>query len=273
MEKCKMLVNRANSTMFRDIFMNCPDDFVCLSTSNYWDDVKGHLRVYEPEVFTYVLEEDDDQWLSLFKNIKESLNFSKTPIVVVTTEELYKNFDTNILNYIDHVLLRPITVGNLFIEVKSFLNAKKLEEERARIAAEEEAARKAAGPVISSASATGKTVLVVDDDKNVLKLLKAVLEPTYSVVTMIAGKMAEKYLETRKCDLILLDYQMPGETGPEVFEKIKQIDLAKDIPIVFLTGVADREKIAEVLRLKPQGYLLKPIDAEKLFDTIERIIG
>ena len=65
---------------------------------------------------------------------------------------------------------------------------------------------------------------------------------------------------------------MPGETGPEVFAKIKEIESAKDIPIVFLTGVADKEKIADVLRLKPQGYLLKPIDTERLFTTLERVM-
>ena len=118
-----------------------------------------------------------------------------------------------------------------------------------------------------------KNILVVDDDKNVLKLLKAVLEDKYNVSTMITGKMAEKFLETRPCDLILLDYEMPVENGPAVFKKIKNMENAKDIPIIFLTGVADKEKITEVLMLKPQGYLLKPIDTDKLLNTIENIVN
>lgn len=90
---------------------------------------------------------------------------------------------------------------------------------------------------------------------------------------MITGKMAEKFLETRPCDLILLDYEMPVENGPAVFKKIKNMESAKDIPIIFLTGVADKEKITEVLMLKPQGYLLKPIDTDKLLNTIENIVN
>ena len=103
------------------------------------------------------------------------------------------------------------------------------------------------------------------------KLLKAALEPDYVVTTMISGKMAIKFLKTKTPDLIFLDYQMPVEDGPEVFKNIRALDSSKDVPIVFLTGVADRSKIANVLMLKPQGYLLKPIDIERVNETIHRI--
>ena len=47
---------------------------------------------------------------------------------------------------------------------------------------------------------------------------------------------------------------------------------AANIPVVFLTGVSDRKKIQEVLSLKPQGYVLKPINMDKLFETIYKLI-
>lgn len=46
----------------------------------------------------------------------------------------------------------------------------------------------------------------------------------------------------------------------------------KNIPVVFLTGVADREHITAVLELKPEGYLLKPIEQQRLLDTIEKVL-
>mgnify|MGYP003293539831 CR=1 FL=1 len=98
------------------------------------------------------------------------------------------------------------------------------------------------------------------------------LEEKYNVTTMINGRMAERFLESKTCDLILLDYEMPIENGPEVFRELRMRENSKDIPIVFLTGVADTAKIAEVLRLKPQGYLLKPIEMERLFETIDKIL-
>ena len=66
---------------------------------------------------------------------------------------------------------------------------------------------------------------------------------------------------------------MPVENGPAVLEKLRANPATRDIPVVFLTGVSDREKIQEALVLKPQGYLLKPIDREKLLEVIHKVIG
>lgn len=118
-----------------------------------------------------------------------------------------------------------------------------------------------------------KHILVVDDDPLMLKLLKDHLHNEFDVATAVSGKIAIKFLERKKTNLILLDYEMPGETGPEVLEKLRANDATKDIPVIFLTGVSEREKIQEALGLKPQGYLLKPIDHEKLLDSILKVIG
>ena len=49
------------------------------------------------------------------------------------------------------------------------------------------------------------------------------------------------------------------------------MEYAKDIPVVFLTSVQDRQHIAEVLQLKPAAYLLKPANADTIYDTIDKI--
>ena len=71
--------------------------------------------------------------------------------------------------------------------------------------------------------------------------------------------------------MVLLDYEMPGESGPEVFLNLRTRPALKDVPIVFLTGVTDAERVKEVLALQPQGYLLKPIDKEKLMTKVKSI--
>lgn len=118
-----------------------------------------------------------------------------------------------------------------------------------------------------------KHVLVVDDDSGVLKLVKSYLSNQYDVATAKSGKVAMKFLETKKTDLVLLDYEMPEENGPQVMAKIRANEKTKNLPIVFLTGVVDKEKIQEVLLMKPQGYLLKPIDLVKLISTVKGVIG
>lgn len=113
----------------------------------------------------------------------------------------------------------------------------------------------------------------MDDDSGVLKLVKSYLSNQYDVATAKSGKVAMKFLETKKTDLVLLDYEMPEENGPQVMAKIRANEKTKTSPIVFLTGVVDKEKIQEVLLMKPQGYLLKPIDLVKLISTVKGVIG
>lgn len=118
-----------------------------------------------------------------------------------------------------------------------------------------------------------KHVLVVDDDPMILKLIKEHLKDTYNVGTAINGSLALKFLETKKTDLILMDYEMPGQTGAEVLEQIRNNPATAALPVVFLTGVSSREAISKVMSLKPQGYMLKPIDRDTLLQTIAKKIG
>lgn len=136
-----------------------------------------------------------------------------------------------------------------------------------------EAPEPGAGAAQPGQEAVRQHILVVDDAPLMLKMLKQHLHEDYDVATAVSGKIAIKFLERKKTDLILLDYEMPGENGPEVLAKLRANEATKDIPVVFLTGVSEREKIQEALEMRPQGYLLKPIDHEKLLDTIKKIIG
>lgn len=113
-----------------------------------------------------------------------------------------------------------------------------------------------------------KKILVVDDDRNMLHLLQSFLRDTY-VVTMVSnGKAAIESAKINRPDLILLDYMMPEMTGKETLEKIRQDAELADIPVFFLTGVSDRTKISECLKLNPSGYILKPIGKFSLLARI-----
>ena len=70
-------------------------------------------------------------------------------------------------------------------------------------------------------------------------------------------------------DLILLDYDMPITTGPQVMEMIRSEQNYRDIPIIFLTGKSDRESIMKVMRLKPQGYFLKTMPRDEIVRSID----
>ena len=66
-----------------------------------------------------------------------------------------------------------------------------------------------------------KTILVVDDDSRMLKLLNMYLAPVYKVCSAKGGSIAIEFLKNHKPDLIILDYKMPGLDGPATFDIIK----------------------------------------------------
>lgn len=117
-----------------------------------------------------------------------------------------------------------------------------------------------------------KKLLVVDDTPLMLRNLKKILEHTYDVVLATSGKQALKIIPQQKPDLVLLDYEMPEMNGREVFEAILADEDMKEIPVVFLTSVSDRKAVFSVLQSKPAGYILKPVEQEKLLRTVEEAL-
>lgn len=113
-----------------------------------------------------------------------------------------------------------------------------------------------------------KKILVVDDDQNMLQLLYSFLRDSYKVTMVSNGQEAIDSLRKQKPDLMLLDYLMPGMNGKEILEIIRRDENLKDLPVFFLTGVSDSNKISECLKLNPSGYILKPIGKFSLLARI-----
>ena len=136
------------------------------------------------------------------------------------------------------------------------------------------AAKKAAAPRRKRRRRTrGRgRILVIDDNPLMLKVIKEHLHEDYDLATATSGQVALRFLQRRQVDLILLDYEMPDEDGPAVLKKLRANEQTADVPVVFLTGISDRKKIQKALMLQPDGYLLKPIDHEKLINTIKQYI-
>ncbi len=118
-----------------------------------------------------------------------------------------------------------------------------------------------------------KKILIIDDDTIMLKVVKEQLQDKYDVAVAINGRIACKYLENKQADMIFLDYEMPEEKGPEVYEKLRLIKGVDSLPVVFMTGVKDLSKIFGVMSSDPQGCIFKPIDNGVLTGTIEYFVG
>jgi CheY-like chemotaxis protein len=95
----------------------------------------------------------------------------------------------------------------------------------------------------------------------------------YDVVLANSGRKALEIIAMENPDVILLDYEMPLMKGPETMRHIREKRGFENIPIIFLTGVNDRAQITAALALKPAGYLLKPVNKEKLFNTVLDVLN
>ena len=116
-------------------------------------------------------------------------------------------------------------------------------------------------------------ILLVDDNAIQLRALKGALQKYYDVAMATSGKEAVHMIEKKLPDMVFLDYEMPEWNGKMTLEQIRQIPGAETLPVVFLTGIKNKENIKAVLGLKPAGYLLKPANQDMIMDTIQKILG
>ena len=122
---------------------------------------------------------------------------------------------------------------------------------------------------VASENRLGKRILLVDDDPTFLKMLQGWLSDKYRITAVKSGMQAITYLANHSPDLILLDYDMPITPGPQVMEMIRSEFNASQVPIIFLTGKSDRESIMRVMKLKPQGYLLKTMCRDDIVSAVD----
>ncbi len=123
-----------------------------------------------------------------------------------------------------------------------------------------------------------KKVLIVDDDEDFLAIMTRWLKNAYDVKGLQSGQDALDHLATEQPDLVLLDYEMPEMDGYEVMEHIQKNSATFRIPIIFLTGINDRESVMRIIKQRPDGYILKSTKKAELLDTLakffyERIMG
>ncbi len=115
-----------------------------------------------------------------------------------------------------------------------------------------------------------KCILAIDDNAMQLRILNELLKTRYDVQLATSGMKALTMIGKRVPDLIILDYEMPICDGKMTMQMIHEIEEAKDVPIIFLTGVRDTEHIKAVVDLHPAGYLLKPAKNDVLLEEIEK---
>jgi len=118
-----------------------------------------------------------------------------------------------------------------------------------------------------------KRVLVTDDEAPLRELVRGVLEEEgYEVITAPDGQTCLFEVVSRHPDLLVLDVMMPGMTGLEVLQVLRQRPRTKDLPVVMLTSLASDVDVLRGWLTGADCYLTKPFDPAELVLVVNRMV-
>lgn len=120
-----------------------------------------------------------------------------------------------------------------------------------------------------------RKILIIDDEEDIREVATLTLETMagFEVITASDGISGVSKAEQEQPDVILLDVMMPGVDGMVTFERLRQNDSTREIPVVFMTAkvqAADRKRLSD---LGARGIISKPFDPMTLADEVIALVG
>ena len=116
-------------------------------------------------------------------------------------------------------------------------------------------------------------ILVVDDIVTNIVLIQAFLRGrNYEVLSAQSGVQALQITSENHPDIVILDIMMPEMDGYEVLARLRAGEDTKDIKVVMLSALAKESDIRNAMDLGADGFLTKPILANKLYEALEKLI-
>ena len=129
-------------------------------------------------------------------------------------------------------------------------------------------------PEVNEMSANTKTILCIEDEAEMIDLMRLILgRRGYEVKGAASGTEGLKLIREHLPDLVLLDLMMPEMDGWEVYQQIKADEKTKGIPVIVVTAKA--QSIDRVLGLhiaKVDDYIAKPFSPQELMNSVEKVL-
>jgi DNA-binding response OmpR family regulator len=117
-------------------------------------------------------------------------------------------------------------------------------------------------------------VLVVDDDPQVLRLLRVNFElEGYEVLSATNGEEALELVRGDSPDVVVCDVMMPGIDGLEVVRRLRADPATVSMPLVVVSAKAQRADVSHGLRLGADAYVTKPFDPAELLDVVAQLLS
>lgn len=236
-------------------------------------DIQDEIREIEPHIAIICTFDEDTESIKEYDVLMECNHFAGLPVIVVANKEDVNEFKSKTRLHEMYFLPRPVSIVALYnklFEIERELGLDYEEEEEEKEPEEPEYRRyRDDEPRIKR-----KHILVVDDEFEQLAQMREFLREFYDVTCIRTGPEALEYIENHHIDLMLLDYMMSKMSGPEVLYQMRTKRAYANIPVIFLTGMTDKETIVKTLvELRPQGYVLKPVRKSDLIARIIDVLG
>ena len=118
-----------------------------------------------------------------------------------------------------------------------------------------------------------KTILVIEDEVDIQNFISRVLElEGYQVLRAGDGKTGLDMLRENHVALVLLDLRLPGTDGWSVLREIKRNPDLSSLPVIVLTAIAESIQRKKTLRMGATKYLIKPLSASSLSQSIASVL-
>lgn len=119
-----------------------------------------------------------------------------------------------------------------------------------------------------------RTILLVDDDPVVHDVVGTLLRAQgYEIHSAMDGAGGIKKLQEMMPDLIILDFQMPGMGGGNVFEVLRGKGLTEDIPIIFMSSLPYSKQVEQVPISRNVRFVRKPVKPDELIAVVREFAG
>jgi len=126
---------------------------------------------------------------------------------------------------------------------------------------------------MTRAQKPSKTVLIADDDLEILGLTRSLMRRRgFEVIEASDGDEAMRQVLENRPDLVILDVMMPGQSGWEVCRSIRETDSLRNIGVIMLTGVGHRMNEMTSPLYGADGYLDKPFEFEALDALVTEVL-
>ncbi len=218
------------------------DDFKIIATTSSKKALELAKKKPQPDLIVLDIVMPIMDGYDVCKILKKEIETQNIPVVFITSlnndKDIEKGFACGASEFITKPIINTLVRKRLLNQL-NFQNLNKEKQMQNRIK---------------------NTILVVDDVAQNIQVILEILKKDYNLIVANSGKKALEILKDKKPDLILLDILMPEIDGFEVCKEIKKNQKTKNIPIIFLTILENKNDMVKGLQLGAVDYVSKPVE-------------